>query len=319
VLGTTAAAVLVVLLGNQAVAFFRIGSDTSLAGGTASPSGKPAAASTSASPKATAGARATGSGPSVTPRSKARPAEPNRSLLTKNRVYDVNLDGVRVACEITVHSPKPPLRNSDLAPYTSSLLNCMVKVFRKPLAAEGFILTTPKVKVYRASIKSPCGRFDQRGAPAYYCSANRTIYWPATRDDGREAYTFARLGYIALAAHEFGHHLQAVTGMVNEYGRRYGAAKSRRERHLLSRRLELQAQCFEGVFLQTVARSIRLNAADRDELRMWHSYTGDEDPPQSRRPDHGSSAAQIRWLNRGLDSQNLGRCNTWSAPKSMVR
>ena len=234
-------------------------------------------------------------------------------------MYDIDLDDVRVTCGVTVRSPKPPLRNADLAPYTRSLLNCMVKAFAKPLAAEGFVLTAPKIKVYKASIKSPCGRFDQKGAPAYYCSANRTIYWPATRDDGREAYTFARLGYVALAAHEFGHHLQYVTGMVNEYGQRYGAAKSRSARYLLSRRLELQAQCFEGVFLQTVARSLRLNAADRDELRMWHNYTGDEDPPASRRPDHGSSAAQIRWLNRGLDSQDFGRCNTWSAPRSAVK
>ena len=100
-------------------------------------------------------------------------------------------------------------------------------------------------------------------------------------DDGREAYTFARLGYVALTAHEFGHHLQLTTGMVNEYGKSYAEA-SKTNRYLLSRRLELQAQCFEGVFLQTVSRSIRLNAVDRDELRMWHSYTGDEDPPSSR-------------------------------------
>jgi uncharacterized protein len=239
--------------------------------------------------------------------------------MTKNSLYGVDLDGMRVSCAIKVRSPKPALRNADLAPYTRSLLDCMVKVFAKPLAAEGFTLTAPKVRVYRSSIKSPCGRFGQKGAPAYYCSANRTIYWPASRDDGREAYTFARLGYVALTAHEFGHHLQSTTGMVNEYGRRYAASKSKTERYLLSRRLELQAQCFEGVFLQTVARSIRLNAVDREELRMWHSYTGDEDPPSSRRPDHGSSAAQIRWLNRGLDSQDLGRCNTWSAPKSAVK
>ena len=226
---------------------------------------------------------------------------------------------MRVSCAIKVRSPKPALRNADLAPYMRSLLNCMVKVFAKPLAAEGFTLTAPKVRVYRSSIKSPCGRFGQKGAPAYYCSANRTIYWPASRDDGREAYTFARLGYVALTAHEFGHHLQSTTGMVNEYGRRYAASKSKTERYLLSRRLELQAQCFEGVFLQTVARSIQLNAVDREELRMWHSYTGDEDPPSSRRPDHGSSAAQIRWLKRGLDSQDLGRCNTWSARKSAVK
>jgi predicted metalloprotease len=243
--------------------------------------------------------------------------KPKRGL-KENSLYRVDLGGVRVSCAIKVRRAKPALRNAELPTYLSSLLNCMVKTFGKPLAAEGFRLTAPEIRVYKSAVKTPCGRFDQKGAPAYYCSANRTIYWPASRDDGREAYTFARLGYVALTAHEFGHHLQSTTGMVNEYGKSYARAKSG-ERYLLSRRLELQAQCFEGVFLQTVARSLRLNAVDREELRMWHSYTGDEDPPSSRKPDHGSSAAQIRWLDRGLDSQDFGRCNTWKAHKSEVK
>jgi uncharacterized protein len=316
-LGTVAAAFLVILLGNQAVSFFHIGSDADPSGAGGSPSGKPPSHTRSSSPSAAAGGRPTASGPSARSRSTANPP-PNRSL-TGNSVYRIDLAGVRVSCGIKVRSPKPPLRNADLSEYMRSLLRCMVKVFGRPLAAEGFSLATPKVQVYKTSVKSPCGRFDQNGAPAYYCSANKTIYWPATRDDGREAYTFARLGYVALTAHEFGHHLQSATGMVNEYGHRYAAARSKNERYLLSRRLELQAQCFEGVFLETVARSIRLSAADREELRTWHSYTGDEDPPSSRRPDHGTSAAQIRWLDRGLDSQDFGRCNTWSAPKSAVK
>jgi uncharacterized protein len=300
------------------VSFFQLGSEANPAGGTGSPSENPRATATLAGPRAIASGRATASGPSASSRPRSEPGEPNRSL-TRNSLYGIDLDGVRVSCPIKVRSPRPPLRNADLAPYTRSLLNCMVKVFDKPLAAKGFTLTGPKVQVYKSSIKSPCGRFGQKGAPAYYCAANRTIYWPATRDDSREAYTFARLGYIALTAHEFGHHLQLTTGMVNEYGRRYEATKSKGERYLLSRRLELQAQCFEGVFLQTVARSIRLNPVDREELRMWHSYTGDEDPPLNRKPDHGTSAAQVRWLDRGLDSQDFGRCNTWSAPKSAVK
>jgi predicted metalloprotease len=318
-IGTAAAAILVILLGNQAVSFLHLGPEPSSSGGSGTPSSDHGGKATMpAGPKAIGSGGPTASGPSAGSRSTANPPEPNRSLI-RNSMYRVDLDGVRVACGIKVRSPRPPLRNAQLAAYTRSLLDCMVKVFRRPLGTQGFSLATPKVDVYRSSIKSPCGRFDQKGAPAYYCSANKTIYWPATRDDGREAYTFARLGYIALTAHEFGHHLQATTGMVNEYGRRYAAADSKSERYLLSRRLELQAQCFEGVFLETVARSIGFNAADRTELRMWHSYTGDEDPPSSRKPDHGTSAAQIRWLDRGLDSQDFGRCNTWAAPKSAVR
>jgi hypothetical protein len=286
--------------------------------GAAGPAGT---ASRTASPPVGAGSASTppsAAAPSATPQQSRPKRSPNRSL-TRNSLYAVDLDGTRVRCGIRVRAPKPPLRNGDLAPYLRGVVRCLVKVYRGPLAAQGFTLTTPKIRVYKATVASPCGRFGQRGAPAYYCSADQTIYWPATRDEGREAYTFARLGYVALLAHEFGHHLQAVTGMIGEYSRRYTTAKAKRDRYLISRRLELQAQCFEGIYLTTVARSIRLSPADRDELRRWHSFTGDEDPPDGRRPDHGTSAAQFRWLERGLDSQDFGRCNTWTAPRSAVK
>jgi uncharacterized protein len=120
-------------------------------------------------------------------------------------------------------------------------------------------------------------------------------------------------------AHEFGHHLQGASGMLSEYAQRSYGTKSRGERYLLSRRLELQAQCFEGIFLAVTAESIGISSSDRDQLRMWHAYTGDEDPPGSRKPDHGSSAAQIRWLNRGMESADFGRCNTWTAKKKSVK
>jgi uncharacterized protein len=246
------------------------------------------------------------------------PARLNRSL-AKNSIYAVDLADTRVSCNVKVRSPKPPLKDANLASYGKKLVGCLVKAFAKPLAAYGIELTAPKIKTYRNTIKTPCGRFGQRGAPAYYCSITRTIYWPVTGDDGAEAYTFARLGYVGLVAHEFGHHLQSASGMLSEYAQRSYETKSRGERYLLSRRLELQAQCFGGIFLAVSARSIGLSSSDRYQLRLWHAYTGDEDPPESRKPDHGSSAAQIRWLSRGLDSADFGRCNTWKAKKKSVK
>jgi uncharacterized protein len=315
--GLTTAVILALIIGLQLVGRLGRGPDAPdvvVAGGAATSAGpsRPASASPTVHPPPTAGA------PSATPRPKPR-ADPPRRGLARNSLYAVDLDGTRVTCGIDVRPAKPPLRNTELAPYLRSLVKCLVKVHRKPLAARGFTVTEPKIKVYRSKVNAPCGRFDQKGAPAYYCSVDQTIYWPATRDDGREAYTFARLGYAALLAHEFGHHLQAVTGMVTAYAGLYASADTRRERYVLSRRLELQAQCFEGVFLATVAGSIGLSAADREELRAWHGFTGDEDPPKNRKPDHGTSAAQIRWLFRGLESQDFGRCRTWTAPKSQVR
>ena len=223
-----------------------------------------------------------------------------------------------MSCRLEVENPRPPLKNSALAPYLRDVVRCLVKTFEKPLADQGFELSTPKIKTYRKSISTPCGKYGEGAAPAYYCSATETIYWPESSDDGDEAYTFARLGYVGLTAHEFGHHLQAVTGMLTNYGIDYYGETSKKKHYEMSRRLELQAQCFEGIFLTTVRKSIDLDDGDRDELYTWHGFTGDEDPPSSRKPDHGSSKAQRAWLDRGLDSGDFGDCNTWTASRKSV-
>jgi predicted metalloprotease len=270
-------------------------------------------AARSASP--TSAAPATTPPPTTAP---TIPPGPDQTLKT-NSLYQIDLDDRVVSCRLKVRSPRPPVKNADLAPYLRTVVDCLVTAFAAPLAKEGFTLTAPKVKTYRKKITTPCGKYGQDVAPAYYCAATQTIYWPQTSDDGREAYTFARLGYVGLMAHEFGHHLQATTGMLNEYGRAYFGTDKKSTRYLLSRRLELQAQCFEGVFLATAAKEIKLSAKDRAQLREWHGYTGDEDPPDDRLPDHGTSKAQLRWLDRGLDSADFGRCNTWKASKSSVK
>ena len=107
----------------------------------------------------------------------------NRSL-AKNSIYAIDLGDTRVSCKVKVRSPQPPLTDANLASYGKKLVGCLVKAFDKPLAAHGIELTTPKIKVYRNTIRTPCGRFGQKGAPAYCCSITRTIYWPVTGDDG---------------------------------------------------------------------------------------------------------------------------------------
>lgn len=253
--------------------------------------------------------------PAETPTPSATPG-PDRSLRT-NAAYTVDLSAASASCDIEVRPPRPPLANRRLAPYLREVVSCLTEVFAKPLAARGFVLREPTVATYGDKVTTPCGTFGQKGSPAYYCSATRTIYWPDASDEGRQAYTFARLGYVALTAHEFGHHLQASTGMLAEYAGDYAEA-SAGDRLVLSRRLELQAQCFEGVFLTVARRTLDLRSEDREELRTWHSFTGDEDPPKTRKADHGTSKAQYRWLERGLDSANLATCNTWTAEASDV-
>jgi hypothetical protein len=284
----------------------------------------PTKASTRSNPKRTAipGGTSTRAGAPVSPSAghpsaAPQPAPsraPNRTL-KQNSLYLVDLHDRASACRAKVRSPRPPLPNAALAPYLRKVVDCLVKAFAKPLATQGIELSTPKVKTYRGKLSTPCGRYGQDVAPAYYCAATQTIYWPQAGDDGREAYTVARLGYVGLLAHEFGHHLQAVSGLLNGYAADYYATKAKSTRNGLGRRLELQAQCFEGVFLAVTRGWTKLSARDRAQLRLWHDYTGDQDPPRNRLPDHGTSAAQLRWLKRGIDSADFGSCNTWKASK----
>ena len=278
---------------------------------------EPAPGSTSSAVAATSSP--TAGTPDVLPTTSSTPTTnlgPDRSLRT-NTLYRVDLADATSACGLEVRRPKPPLADKALQPYLAEVLDCLTATFDRPLATQGFTLAEPTVQTYHRRIDTPCGDFGQDGSPAYYCSTTRTIYWPDTVDDGREAYTFARLGYVGLTAHEFGHHLQATTGMLNAYAGAYEDA-STEQRYVLSRRLELQAQCFEGVFLHVTRRELGVGPKDRAELKAWHGYTGDEDPPEDRKPDHGSSRAQFGWLERGLDSGDFADCNTWTASSKSV-
>ncbi len=310
---------MMMLLAVGAIAVYRVAAPTPEAAPGRAPRsvGTPAASNSPTIGRPTA--RPTPTEPTPAEPTPAGPESAPDQSLASNSAYSIDLSAQSVRCSLRVRGPKPPVADAALAPYLRSIARCLTKAFAKPLAVEGFTLETPKIKTYRKTLETPCGKFGQRDAPAYYCSSTQTIYWPTSSDDGSEAYTFARLGYVGLLAHEYGHHLQATTGMLGEYGERYAESSSKKKRDQLSRRLELQAQCFEGVFLSVADRELIVTGDDRYQLRSWHSYTGDEDPPTSRRPDHGSSAAQIRWLERGLDTADFSRCNTWKAKAKSVR
>ena len=141
-LGLTTVVILALILGLQLIGRLGSGPETPemLAGGAATSAVTPRAArpTPTAYPPPTVGA------PSATPRPKPKAGSPDRSL-KRNSLYGVDLYGTRVSCGITVRRAKPPLRNAELGPYLRSVLKCLVKVHRKPLAAQGFTVTEPKI------------------------------------------------------------------------------------------------------------------------------------------------------------------------------
>ena len=118
-------------------------------------------------------------------------------------------------------------------------------------------------------------------------------------------------------AHEVGHHVQNVLGIMDtvEQAKR----KNPRNANALSVRLELQADCFAGMWARrTEAAKAKMDAGDFQEAMTAAAAVGDDTLQRqaggSVRPEsftHGSSAERMQWFKRGFEQGSLGACNTF--------
>jgi predicted metalloprotease len=127
-----------------------------------------------------------------------------------------------------------------------------------------------------------------------------------------------------VIAHEVGHHVQHVTGISDKVDQQRRRA-SERQANALSVRLELQADCFAGVwaFHANRSRSI-LEQGDVETALSAATAIGDDALQRQSQgrvvPDsftHGSSEQRVRWFKRGLESGDTGRCNTFDAQQQL--
>jgi predicted metalloprotease len=178
----------------------------------------------------------------------------------------------------------------------------------------------PRLIAFSGSTTSPCSG----NAPSsFYCSANRTIYMDAGTDVnfyrryGNVGYQVAwkRADMSNTMAHEYGHHLQHLTGILRAKNNiKYELSGDKALE--VSRRTELQATCFGTVFLGANRSSYRLSGEFKRQLDYLHAHSGDE---YSTVRDHGSRAVQPRWANAGFVTRNPGSCNTFVASPRYVR
>ncbi len=167
----------------------------------------------------------------------------------------------------------------------------------------------PAVRFYDEPVGTVCGVPWPSDAAAFYCTNRRTLVFPlsgAWIENRTDLYPFK------VAAHEYGHHLQSLTGVRRRYEARLRSQPSRQDE--LGRRYELQADCLSGVFLGSVRGSLGRGERDWDALLDAVRASGDEGGYRS----HGKGATRVAWLKRGLGSRSPAACDTWSAPASQV-
>ncbi|MFD0889263.1 neutral zinc metallopeptidase, partial [Streptosporangium algeriense] len=198
---------------------------------------------------------------------------------------------------------------------------CLDKGWSRILGAQGIDWRPPGYAIVSGRGRGACGDFPQIGSIVpYYCPRNGTIYASTgamSRGSGNS------LGYgqivswhgaiISMMAHEYGHHVQQLTGLSDTWWRRTERSSSRSGRLALSRRFELQATCFGGMFMRSVAGTYPVTPDKRNMLYYFYSRVGDW-PGYPR--DHGTPANNNRWFRQGYEKNKTFQCNTWLASSS---
>lgn len=172
--------------------------------------------------------------------------------------------------------------------------------------------------LFRDATATACG-YGQSATGPFYCPGDRKVYLDLSFFD-QLSRRFGAPGDFAQAyviAHEIGHHIQTITGIEQQVR----AAQSRNPgaRNQIQVRMELQADCLAGVWGNSTARRELLERGDVEEgLRAAASIGDDAIQEQMTgrvRPEsftHGSSEQRVEWLRRGLQTGDVGACDTFA-------
>ncbi|WP_368161509.1 neutral zinc metallopeptidase [Aeromonas sp. R5-3] len=207
-----------------------------------------------------------------------------------------------------------------LARFTSVMLASTEDAWGEIFQQSGNRYQAPKLVLYRGATRTGCGQGQSVMGP-FYCPADRTVYidlsfYQDMRDKLGADGDFAQ-GYVV--AHEVGHHVQNLLGIERKM-REQQQGLSRVEQNKLSVKLELQADCFAGVWGHYMEREQVLETGDLEEALNAAQAIGDDRLQQQSQgrviPDsftHGSSAQRYAWFKRGFDSGKPASCNTFAA------
>ncbi|WP_429015793.1 KPN_02809 family neutral zinc metallopeptidase [Aeromonas hydrophila] len=207
-----------------------------------------------------------------------------------------------------------------LARLTSVMLASTEDAWGNIFQQSGSRYQAPKLVLYRGATRTGCGQGQSVMGP-FYCPADRTVYidlsfYQEMRDKLGADGDFAQ-GYVV--AHEVGHHVQNLLGIERKM-REQQQGLSRAEQNKLSVKLELQADCFAGVWGHYMEREQVLEHGDLEEALNAAQAIGDDRLQQQSQgrviPDsftHGTSAQRYAWFKRGFDSGKPASCNTFAA------
>jgi hypothetical protein len=216
-------------------------------------------------------------------------------------------------------SPEAAAQQDPGSRFVRQVLATTEDVWRAQFQAQGAAYREPRLTLFRGSTPTACGQGEAAMGP-FYCPADQRVYIDLDFYDTLKN----RLGapgdfaQAYVIAHEVGHHVQNLVGTSAKLDQARGRL-SQAEYNALSVRLELQADCYAGIWAHNTEQSKGLmESGDLEEAMNAASRIGDdalqrgagrEIVPESF--THGSSAQRMRWFKRGFESGDMAQCDTF--------
>ncbi|MEX0344974.1 MAG: neutral zinc metallopeptidase [Rhizobiaceae bacterium] len=212
-------------------------------------------------------------------------------------------------------------RNDEMTQFMATVLAETEDVWHGIFQAAGERYTEPKMVLFSGQVRSACG-FASSAAGPFYCPGDSKVYLDTTFF-GELKNRFGAGGDFAQAyvvAHEVGHHVQNLIGVLPKFNQ-MRRSMSKADENAMSVRVELQADCFAGIWAHFTAQKGLLERGDLEEALNAAKQIGD-DTLQKRTQgyvvpesfNHGTSRQRQTWFVRGLESGKLTACDTFNNP-----
>jgi hypothetical protein len=239
------------------------------------------------------------------------------SLLTgRNFLALVDPNAIEGDDQTTSSGPVASSPEEDrLAQFVSFVLNDVQQTWARLLSNE---YRKAKLVLFRDATRTACG-VGQTASGPFYCPGDEKVYIDLGFYDELKQ-RFGASGDFAQAyviAHELGHHIQHLRGIEGQVRQLQEARPA--AANALSVRLELQADCYAGIWGHSTAERKILEAGDVEEALHAAASIGDDRIQRMSgrgvQPEtftHGSSAQRVEWFKRGFESGDLNACDTFS-------
>lgn len=254
-------------------------------------------------------------GPSIVPTATNQPQKGTaEDFLLNAPIYQAGSLG-------QLNCPAEKLGDGSLAAqkvYYEKLFKCLNDAWRPAFAKIGQKPPDPGLVVFDRTVESPCGKFEPLSGRvlAFYCYGNQVMYTDV-KQMNKAFGPKQDLAFLMTIAHEYGHHVQGVSDLF--YARAVYLQDHPEQKLESSRRNELQASCFAGVFSRSIEDSYPFTGRLKEfEFQASNSFGETPDTPENERT-HGLATSQGFWIVNGLNVGETKACNTFAATKDQVK